>query len=83
MTIFLGDDWAKAHHDVRLMDEDGRRLAGRRLPEGLEGIRRLHELVADHTEDRGQVVVGIEVNRCLWVIALAANTYQVYAIKPL
>ena len=21
--IYLGDDWAEAHHDVHLMDEDG------------------------------------------------------------
>ena len=37
--IFIGDDWAEDHHDVYLMDEAGRRLASRRLPEGLAGIR--------------------------------------------
>ena len=35
--IFIGDDWAEDHHDVYLMDEAGRRLASRRLPEGLTG----------------------------------------------
>ena len=49
--IFIGDDWAEDHHDVCLMDEGGRRLASRRLPEGLTGIRGLHELVASHAED--------------------------------
>ena len=44
--IFIGDDWAEDHHDVYLMDEAGRRLASRRPPEGLTGIRGLHELVA-------------------------------------
>ena len=83
MTIFVGDDWAEAHHDVHLMDEAGQRLAARRLPEGLEGIRRFHELVADHSDDPGQVVVGIEVDRGLWVEALAATGYQVFAINPL
>jgi transposase len=83
MTIFVGDDWAEAHHDVHLMDEAGQRLAARRLPEGLEGIRRFHEMVADHVDDPGQVVVGIEVDRGLWVTALAAAGYQVYAINPL
>jgi hypothetical protein len=39
--IFIGDDWAESHHDVYLMDEAGRRLASRRLPEGLTGIRGL------------------------------------------
>ena len=37
--IFVGDDWAEEHHDVYLMGEAGKRLASRRLPEGLAGIR--------------------------------------------
>ena len=32
--IFVGDDWAEAHHDVFVMDPDGTQLASRRLPEG-------------------------------------------------
>ena len=81
--IFIGDDWSEEHHDVYLMDEDGKRLAARRLPEGLIGIRQLHELIAQHVEDRDQVVVGIETDRGLWVGALTAAGYQVYAINPL
>lgn len=83
MTIFVGDDWAESHHDVHLMNEAGERLATRRLPEGLEGIAKFHELVADHVDDPGQVVVGIEVDRGLWVTALAGAGYEVYAINPL
>jgi transposase len=82
-VIFVGDDWAEAHHDVFVMDETGQRLAGRRLPEGLEGIRGFHELVAEHAEDPTEVVVGIETDRGLWVHALTAVGYQVYAINPL
>jgi transposase len=81
--IFIGDDWAEDHHDVYLMDEAGRRLASRRLPEGLAGIRGLHELVAAHAEDPEQAVIGIETDRGLWVGALSAAGYQVYAINPL
>jgi transposase len=81
--IFIGDDWAEDHHDVYLMDEGGRRLASRRLPEGLSGIRQLHELVAAHAEEPEQVVIGIETERGLWVGALAAAGYQVFAINPL
>ena len=81
--IFVGDDWAEAHHDVHLMDEAGKRLASRRLPEGLAGIRGFHELVADHADEPGEVVVGIETDRGLWVHALVAAGYQVYAINPL
>ena len=81
--IFIGDDWAEDHHDVYLMDEAGRRLASRRLPEGLTGIRGLHELVASHAEEPQQAVIGIETDRGLWVGALSAAGYQVYAINPL
>ena len=65
------------------MNDDGERLAARRLPEGLEGIRTFHELVAAHAVDPGEVVVGIETDRGLWVTALVAAGYQVYAINPL
>ena len=81
--IFVGDDWAEDHHDVYLMDEAGKRLASRRLPEGLAGIRQLHKLIAEDAEEPDQVVIGIETDRGLWVEALVAAGYQVYAINPL
>src|SRR6185295_19141519 len=81
--IFVGDDWAEDHHDVHLMDEAGTRLASRRLPEGLIGIGQLHELIAEHAEEPGEVVIGIETERGPWVAALAAAGYLVYAINPL
>ncbi len=83
MQIFVGDDWAEDHHDVHLMNSDGKRLASRRLPEGLEGIRGFHELVADHVDEPSEVIIGIETDRGLWVTALVAAGYVVYAINPL
>ncbi|MCK9904206.1 IS110 family transposase [Frankia sp. Cpl3] len=83
--LFVGDDWAEDHHDVEVQDETGRRLAKGRLPEGLAGITRLHELVGAHLdEDAGpdQVVVGIETDRGPWVSALVAAGYQVIAVNP-
>jgi hypothetical protein len=81
--IFVGDDWAEAHHDVVVLDAQGRRLARRRLPEGAAGIGQLHALVAEHAEDPAEVVVGIETDRGLWVGAMVAAGYAVYAINPL
>src|SRR6201991_4270354 len=81
--IFMGDDWSEDHHDVYVMDQAGKRLASRRPPEGLTGIRQLHELIAAHVEDPEQVVIGIETDRGPWVGALSAAGYQVYAINPL
>jgi transposase len=65
------------------MDQAGERLAARQLPEGLIGIGRLHALLAERAEEPGQVVVGIEIDRGLWVSALNAAGYQVFAINPL
>jgi len=58
--IFVGDDWAEAHHDVYVCDEAGKKLAARRVPEGIGGIAVLHELVAGHAEDPGDLT-GSEV----------------------
>lgn len=83
--LLIGDDWAEDHHDVEIQDEAGRKLAAARLPEGVEGIARLHELVARHggeEPDAARVVVGIETDRGSWVQALIASGYQVYAINP-
>ena len=81
--IFVGDDWSEDHHDVHVMNETGARLAARRLPEGLAGIRAFHELVAGCVDQAGEVVIGIETDRGLWVEALCAAGYRVYAVNPL
>jgi transposase len=86
VALFLGNDWAEAHHDIELVDESGRRLARRRLPEGVNGLAALHALIADHlAEDAepAEVVVGIETDRGPWVAALIAAGYTVYAVNPL
>lgn len=80
--IFVGDDWAEAHHDLYVCDEAGAKLAARRVPEGVDGMARFHDLVANHAGDPGEVVVGIETDRGLWVQALVEAGYAVYAINP-
>jgi transposase len=82
---FVGDDWAEDHHDVEVQDGTGRRLARARLPEGVAGIARLHELIAGVVAEEaepGQVALGIETDRGPWVAALVAAGYRVFAINP-
>ncbi len=81
--IFVGVDWAEAHHDVHVQDDDGKRLAGGRLPEGVEGIARFHDLVGGRVDDPAEIVVGIETDRGLFVAALVAAGYQVFAVNPM
>jgi len=91
--LFVGDDWAEDHHDIEIVDEKGRRVARRRLPEGLDGVSRLHALIAaampaewaelEEGEAAARVKVGIETERGPWVAALVAAGYEVFAINPM
>ena len=81
--VFVGIDWSERHHDVCVMDVDGRVLAKGRVPEGVDGLARLHEMVAAHAEEPSEVVVAIELDRGLLVGALVASGYAVHAVNPL
>ena len=86
MRLFVVDDWAEDHHDVELMDERGRVLVRGRLPEGVAGMARLHELTGEHLgegADDAEVVIGTETDRGPWVAALVAAGYVVYGVNPL
>ena len=86
MRLLVGDDWAQDHHDIEVMDETGRVLARRRVPEGVAGIGQLHELISRFLPEQGtdaEVQVGIETDRGPWVAALVAAGYTVFPVNPL
>ncbi len=81
--VFVGIDWSERHHDVCVMDVDGQVLVKGRVPEGVDGLAQLHEMVAAHAEELSEVLVAIEIDRGLLVGALVASGYAVYAVNPL
>jgi hypothetical protein len=84
-VLFVGDDWAEDHHDVEIQDELGRVLKTARLPEGVDGMARFHDLVGRFVPDTAtaqQVAVCIETDRGPWVRALIAAGYQVFGVNP-
>jgi transposase len=86
VRLFVGDDWAEDHHDAEVMDEAGKVLARRRLPEGVAGMAQLHELIGrclPEDAEGADVVVGIETDRGPWVTALIAAGYTVFPVNPL
>ena len=81
--IFVGVDWAEAHHDICVLDEVGEVLARNRIPDSLPGVRALHEMLGEHVEEPQDVIVGIEKDRGLIVAAMLGAHYRVYAINPM
>ena len=81
--IFVGVDWAEAHHDICIVDEAGEVLARKRIPDTLLGVRTLHELLGEYAEEPHEVIVGIEKDRGLIVEAMLGANYRVYAINPM
>ncbi|MEU5307135.1 IS110 family transposase [Streptomyces noursei] len=83
--LWIGDDWAEDHHDVEVQDDTGRKLTAARLPEGVEGIAKLHDLIARHGGkdlEPSDVTIGIETDRGAWAQALTGAGYRVYAVNP-
>ncbi|MFG1928738.1 IS110 family transposase [Cryptosporangium sp. NPDC048952] len=84
MTITCGIDWAEAHHDVALVDSDGRLIAKQRIADDLAGWHVLQQLLTAHGDCAEQPIpVAIETSRGLLVACLRASGRMIYAINPL
>ena len=82
MTVTCGVDWAEVHHDVAIVDENGKRVAKLRIDCGAKGFGELLTLLTEHTPDPTAVSVAIETDKGLLVAALQAAGFVVYAINP-
>ena len=84
MKVFCGIDWSERHHDIALVDAEGKLLAKRRIGDSLEGFTELLALLAeagDTAED--PIPVAIETPRGLLVAALRETGRAIYAINPM
>ncbi|HEY6688329.1 MAG TPA: IS110 family transposase [Propionibacteriaceae bacterium] len=83
-TVFCGIDRAETHHDVALVDAEGRPLARCRIADDLAGLESLIELLAKYGDDAERPIpVAIETGRGLLVACLRATTRQIYPINPM
>jgi transposase len=82
MPITCGIDWAEAHHDVALVDSEGRVRARCRIGTGVSGFSALVELIAEHGGCPEDTPVAIETDKNLLVVALAGAGFTVYPINP-
>ena len=84
MRVFCGIDWAEAHHDVALVDDEGTLLAKRRISDDAAGFAALIMLLADAGDSADDPIpVAIETSRGLLVACLRATGRRVYAINPM
>lgn len=84
VRLFCGIDWAEAHHDIAIVDNEGILIAKKRITDDPDGFAQLIELLAeagDCADD--QIPVAIETPRGLLVATLRATGRPVYAINPL
>ena len=84
VAVYGGIDWAEGHHDIALVDEQGRLVAKRRISESVAGLAELMAMLAaagDSVEE--PIPMAIETPRGLLVAALRAMGRPVYPINPL
>src|SRR3954451_11119233 len=84
MGVFCGIDWAEGHHDIALVDDDGRLVAKRRINENLDGVAELTAMLAAAGDSaEAPIPVAIETPRGLLVAVLRAAGRPIYPINPL
>jgi transposase len=84
MDVYCGIDWAEDHHDIALVDRDGKLLARRRISDDAAGLAALLALLAEHGDTPGDLIpVAIETPRGLLVACLRATGRQVYPVNPM
>lgn len=84
MKVFCGIDWASDHHDVALIDNDGKLLGRARIGDDAAGLQQLLDLLAEHGDNPGeQIPVAIETSRGLLVACLRSTGRPVYAVNPM
>lgn len=84
MHLYCGIDWATEHHDVAVIDSDGRVVARRRVDNDAAGFTELLTLLAEAGDTADSPIpVAIETDHGLWVAALRATGRAIYPINPL
>src|SRR6266566_2554103 len=84
MDVYCGIDWAEDHHDIAVVDRDGKLLARRRISDDAGGLATLLALLAEHGDTAGDPVpVAIETPRGLLVACLRATGRPACPVNPM
>jgi transposase len=82
--MFCGIDWAEDHHDVALVNVEGKLVAKRRISDDAAGFAALVQVLSDAGDSAQEPIpVAIETGRGLLVACLRATGRKVFAINPM
>src|SRR5262244_1135919 len=82
---YVGIDWADQHHEVVVIDEQGKQLAKKRVAHSAEGVAELLRFVkgiGDVQQHADHVACMLETNRGLLITALLEAGLPVYPVNP-
>ena len=82
---FVGIDWADQHHDVVVIDEQGKQIAKKRVAHSAEGMTELLTFlgsIGDVRDQPNQLACIIETNKGLLITALLEAGLPVYPVNP-
>jgi Transposase/Transposase IS116/IS110/IS902 family len=82
VAVACGIDWARDHHDVAVVDQDGVVVASLRVDNSAAGLRQVLQVLAEH-DSAGDLPIAIETSQGLLVAGLRAAGRRVFAINPL
>lgn len=84
VAVYCGIDWAEGHHDIALVNDDGKLIAKRRINETLDGVAELTAMLAAAGDSEAEPIpVAIETPRGLLIAVLRATGRPIYPINPL
>lgn len=84
MGLYCGIDWATTHHDIAIVDDDGKVVVHGRVGNDAAGFAGLLTLLAEAGDTADHPIpVGIETDRGLFVAALRETGRVIYPINPL
>lgn len=78
ITHYAGLDWASDHHDVAVVDQQGKVVRQFRITHTAEGWKEL----ADQWRELGAVAVAVETNQGFTIERLLASGVTVYPVNP-
>src|SRR6266511_5386516 len=79
---YAGIDWSDQHHDVVVIDADGRKVAARRFAHSVEGLADLTAFLGGVVPALDQLACIIETTHGLLIAALLDAGLAVYPVNP-